>query len=220
MGVTVQCSRCNGEVRPPGLTSSEWRCDSCGDVDPFFVADRISAEILNATRDRIVETGDGLPMWCPWPLLTGWTVTGVGWVGDDRVRPRATAVAVSGPAPLDHGPADLVFVAERPGTGLGACLAGLRGPDPGPCLMDEMRRSNSHAKVRAAGHPTPLWSVGAREDRSAYVGEAKGMWLYAVAWPESAGYLLADQVVLQDLTDGVPSELVFGAPSPYLRGSA
>lgn len=44
------------------------------------------------------------------------------------------------------------------------------------------------------------------------------MWLYAIAWPASAGYLLAEDVALHDLTERVPPELVYGAPSPYLRG--
>jgi hypothetical protein len=52
------------------------------------------------------------------------------------------------------------------------------------------------------------------------VSEAKGNWLYAVAWPASAGYFLAEHVVLYDLSDGVPPELVYGAPSPYLHGRA
>ncbi len=45
-----------------------------------------------------------------------------------------------------------------------------------------------------------------------YVGEARAMWLYAIAWPAPAGYLLADGIVLHDLVDSLPSELVFGAP--------
>ncbi|GAA1777815.1 hypothetical protein GCM10009681_56190 [Luedemannella helvata] len=147
-------------------------------------------------------------------------MSGVGWVGDERVRPRATAVACSGPAPLGTGPADLVFVAERPGTGLGAGLAGLSGPDPGDGLCAAMNGAVPHAKIRAAGHPTPLWSVPAGDGRSAYVGAAKGVWLYAVLWPAAAGYLLADQVFLHDLAESMPSELVFGAPSPHLCPTA
>ena len=53
----------------------------------------------------------------------------------------------------------------------------------------------------------------------AYVCEAIGMWLYAVASPASAGYFLAEYVVLHDLSEGVPSELVYGVPSPYLHGA-
>jgi hypothetical protein len=64
-----------------------------------------------------------------------------------------------------------------------------------------------------------MWSVNSPEDRSAYVGEASARWLVAVAWPATAGYLLADNLVLQDLTDWLPPEIVYGAPSPYLHGS-
>ena len=197
---------------------TDWRCDQCGPVEPLHIADHISAGILSAVCGRVVASGSEVPLWCPWPLLSGWTVTGVAWAGDDRRGPRATALAVSGPAPLADGPADLVFVAEEPGVGLGNHLAGLDGTDPGPYLDDTLETSAAHAKVRAAGHPTPLWAVRSKEDRSAYVGEAKAMWLYAIAWPASAGYVLADQIVLHDLTDSLPSELVFGAPSPRLRG--
>jgi hypothetical protein len=44
--------------------------------------------------------------------------------------------------------------------------------------------------------------------------------LYAVSWPSDAGYLFAEDVILHDLTDWLPPELVFGAPSPYLHGAA
>jgi hypothetical protein len=196
---------------------SEWRCDACGPVQPLYVAEHISLEILAATCDKIRSTESGVPLWCPWPLLPGWMVTGVAWAGDDRGGPRATAVALSGPAPLSDGPADVVFVAEEPGIGLGNRLAGIPGPDPGPFLRNSLETTAAHAKVRAAGHPTPLWAVKSLEDRSAYVGEAKGMWLYAIAWPAPAGYVLADRILLHDLTDSLPSELVFGAPSPNLK---
>jgi hypothetical protein len=147
-------------------------------------------------------------------------VTGVGWAGDDRDGVCATAVACSGPAPVGEGPADVVLIAEEPGVGLGQRFAGLPGLDPGAHLADVLERTAAHAKVKAAGHPTGLWAIATRDDRSAYVGEAKGLWLYAVAWPASAGYLLAEHVVLHDLTDWLPAELVYGAPSPYLHGEA
>jgi hypothetical protein len=196
---------------------TDWRCDLCGPVEPLHVAERISAEVLASVRDRITSSGSNVPLWCPWPLLDGWTVTGVAWAGDDRRGPRATAVALAGPAPLADGPADVVFVAEEPGVGLGNHLAGLDGADPGPYLEEALHTSAAHAKVRAAGHPTPLWAVRAADDRSAYVGEARAMWLYAIAWPAPAGYVLADRILLHDLSESLPSELVFGALSPYLR---
>lgn len=158
-------------------------------------------------------------MWCPWPLPAGWLVTGLGWAGDDLTGVHATAVACSGPAPLSDGPADVILVAEEPGVGLGNRFAGLPGPDPGRTFAD-MTATTAHAKIKVDGHDTPMWSIGTSPDRVAYVGEARGMWLYAVAWPAEAGYVLSEHIVLHDLTDWVPAELVYGAPSPYLRGGA
>ena len=115
---------------------------------------------------------------------------------------------------------ELVLVAEEPGLGLGNRFAGLSGPDPGPYLEAALETTAAHAKVRAGGWPIPLWSVGTPVvDRSAYVGEARGVWLYAIAWPASAGYLFAEDLVLHDLAEWMPGELMFGAPSPYLHGA-
>lgn len=146
-------------------------------------------------------------------------MTGVGWAGDERSGAHATAVACSGPTPLGEGPADVILVAEEPGVGLGNRFAGLGGPDPGRRFA-ELATTTAHARIRADGHDTPMWSVGTADDRVAYVGEALGIWLYAIAWPPNAGYVLSEHIVLRDLTTGVPAELLYGAPSPYLRGGA
>jgi hypothetical protein len=198
---------------------AEWRCYLCGPVPPWHVAEHISPEIVETAVAKAKNGERVVPMWCPWPLLPGWTVTGVGWAGDERHGVKATAVACSGPAPLGEGPADIVLISEEPGVGLGARFAAIPGVDPGPYL-DALETTAAHAKVKAGGRPTPLWAVPAQPNRSAYVGEAKGLWLYAVTWPASAGYLLAEHVVLHDLTDWLPAELVYGAPSPYLHGQA
>jgi hypothetical protein len=207
---------------------TEWRCEECGPVPPLHVAGHVGPEIVESVAAQIAAADrPPVPLWCPWPLPPGWTMTGTAWAGDDRTGVRAAAVACSGPAPLGGGPADLVFVAEEPGVGLGTRFAGIPGPDPGVLLSDAMTEPPSghaehapHAKIRVGGHPTPLWSVKSPTDRSAYVGEARGMWLYAITWPASAGYLLAEDVVLHDLTEWLPPELVYGAPSPYLHGMA
>ena len=203
-------------MRPPDLMSSDWRCSTCGPVPPLHVAEHINAEIVESVTVRSKD----IPVWCPWPLPAGWMVTGIGWAGDERTGTRATALACSGPGPLG-GPADIVLVAEEPGVGLGNRYAGLAGPDPGPYLQDALENTAAHAKVKAAGWPTALWAVRTpAAGRSAYVGEAKGVWLYAIAWPDSAAYLFAEDLVLHDLTEWVPAELVYGAPSPYLHGAA
>jgi hypothetical protein len=133
-------------------------------------------------------------------------------VGDDRAPAVAAAVAWSAPAPLG-GPADVLLVAEEPGVGLGAALAGLDGPDPDTHVLG----GPPSTKVRVEGHPTPLWEVETAADRTAYVGEASGCWLWAVVWPGEVALELHDGVRLVDLRDpGHELVLPFGAPSPRL----
>jgi hypothetical protein len=96
--------------------------------------------------------------------------------------------------------------------------AGLPGPDPGDAIAVD---KPPHAKVLAAGRPTALWHVaGTPDDRAVFVGEARGLWLWAVAWPEGSGLLLYDELVLTDLRDaGAEIELLpCGAISPRLLG--
>ncbi|MGA8114659.1 MAG: DUF6758 family protein [Actinocatenispora sp.] len=210
VSVAAQCPRCGGPLWSPDLMHSDWRCGRHGTVSPLHLPRHVGPEVVDTVR-RVSR----VPMWCPWPLLPGWLVTGVGWAGDDRTGAAATVVACSGPAPLG-GPADVILVAEEPGVGLGCGFAGISGVDPGPALSAEVSGDVAHAKVIARGHPTPLWSVPSSDDRCVYVGEARGVWLYAVAFPAAAGYVLAEHVVLHDLTDSRPAELVYGALSPYL----
>lgn len=187
--------------------SSDWTCERDGAVQPFHVAPRATAEVAADLAHRAA-----VPMWKPEPMLPGWTVTGLAHAGDARSGGRAVVVACSGPSPAG-GPADLVLVAEEPGTGLGARYAGLPSGEPDVDLTEA-----PHAKVMAAGHPTPLWPVATPADRVAFVGEAKGVWLWAVLWPPTADLVLLEHVVLADLRDpGLHHELTFGAPSPYLR---
>jgi len=187
--------------------SSDWRCALHGVVHPYYVAQTVGPDAI-----AHVKRHAAIPLWIPLPLLPGWTVTGVAHAGDERTGGRATTLACSGPAPLG-GVADMVLVAEELGVGLGARYAGVPGPDPGA----EFSRATPAAKVRVAGHPTPLWSLPLDEDRCAYVGEALGLWLWAVLWPADAGYVFIEHVELHDLRDNPPGELIFGAPSPYLR---
>lgn len=214
MSVTISCARCGRPIRPPDLPATEWRCPACGPVLPLYVPQRIGADVVAAACKHAIGR---VPVWCPWPLPQGWLVTGVGWAGDDRTGTRATVLACSGPSPLQRGPADIVLVAEEPGVGLGNLFAGVLGPDPG-YLIGERSASPAHARVKASGRDTPMWAVDTPDDRVAYVGEARGMWLYAVAWPPDAAYVFSEDIVLCDLTEWLPGELVYGAPSPYLHG--
>ncbi len=206
MSVLPSCPRCDLPVRPPGLMSSDWRCDIHGAVYPYHVFSTVGLEAI----DHVTRHAD-VPVWVPIPLLAGWMVTGAAYAGDERTGGMATALACSGPAPLG-GVADMLLVAEEPGVGLGARYAGMAGPDPGPEVTEL-----PHVKVLVAGHPTPLWSLPVGAEQCAYVGEAKGRWLWAILWPAHAGYIFVEHVELQDLREETPGRLLFGAPSPYLR---
>jgi hypothetical protein len=194
-------------VHAPNLWSSAWTCDLHGEVCPLQPVVQPHAEVLHDVVRR-----SAVPVWLPWPLPRGWLLTGIAHAGDERTGARAVAVACSGPAPLG-GMGELVLVAEEPGVGLGAHLAGLEGPDPG--TFDAT--APPHAKVHAAGHPTPLWLVDCPDDRAVYVGEAMALWLWAVLWPASAGHLFVEELLLTDLRDVPPDlELPYGALSPRL----
>lgn len=147
-----------------------------------------------------------VPVWMPWPLPVGWLFAGVAYAGDDRSGGRATAVACSGPGPLG-GRGELLLVAEELGVGLGAHYAGIDGPDPGPDICVDKPPGT---KLLAAGRPTPLWHVAkAPADRAVFAGEALGLWLWAIVWPEQSGLLLYDELVLTDVRDvGAEAELL------------
>lgn len=55
-------------------------------------------------------------------------------------------------------------------------------------------------------------------DRAVFAGEALGLWLWAIVWPEQAGLLMYDELVLTDLRDaGAEVDLLpCGALSPRL----
>jgi hypothetical protein len=109
-------------------------------------------------------------------------------------------------------------VAEELGVGLGARYAGIEGPDPGPHMRTDQP---PHVKVLAAGRPTPLWLVeSSPDDRAVFAGEARGLWLWAIVWPEQSGLMLYDELVLTDLRDaGAELDLLpCGALSPRILG--
>jgi hypothetical protein len=200
------CPRCGGALQAPGLWSSAWQCARHGAVLPYTVATRMSADALEHVRRQA-----RVPLWAPWPLPPSWLVTGLGWAGDDRTGARATVLACSGPSPLG-GPADLLLVSEEPGVGLGCRYGGLPGTDPGAGFD----LGAPDAKVEAASHPTALWALPTEADCAVFAGEAKGLWLWAIVWPASAGILLYDSLVLTDLRDAPEADFAFGGVTPRL----
>jgi hypothetical protein len=201
------CPRCSRPVQGPTAWSSAWRCDWHGEVHPLLPAFNSSREGLDGLL-RIA----GVPVWLPWPLPAGWLVAGFAGAGDERTGARACAVAVCGPNPLMGGPADMLVVAEEPGVGLGAALAGLDSVDPGA----DFGCAPSVATVSFGNHEFPLWQVES-PDRAVFAGEIKGHWLWLVLWPDTAGVLLLEPIELRDLRDpGQDMDLPFGATSPHL----
>ena len=201
------CPRCGEQVRPPGNWSSDWTCPRHGAVDPLRPATLPTPELLRDLAER-----SRVPIWLPWPLPDGWLMTGIRTAGDERTGARAIAVACSGPAPLG-GFGELVLVAETPGVGLGAGIAGLDGRDPGAGVTDGV----PDAKPWVDGHPAPMWSVGAADDRAVFVGEALGQWLWAVLWPGAAGYLVDEALTIVDLRDpAMERDVPVGALCPRL----
>ena len=201
-----RCPRCAGPVREPNVWSSAWRCDLHGNVHPLQPPFRPSAEGLDALLGSAK-----VPVWLPWPLPAGWLVTGFAGVGDGRSGTLASIVALSGPNPLG-GPADMLLVAEEPGTGLGAGLAGLDSVDPGA----DFAAAQPIAAACCDNRDVPLWLVDS-PDRAVFAGEAKACWLWLVLWPATAGCLLIDQLGLRDLRDPLQDlDIPFGAPSPRL----
>lgn len=203
------CPRCDAPLKAPGLMSSSWECERHGSVQPLRRWPRVTPDVVASAARRAQ-----VPLWSPLPLLPAWTVTGLALAGDERDGARGTALVLSGPSPLG-GPADLVLVAEEPGLGLGAHLAGLDGIDPGAVVQGQ-----PDAKVEAAGHPTALWRCESAPDRIAFVGEALGVWLYAVLWPPAAELVLLEHVALHDLRHASHAglELPVGAPTSRLGG--
>lgn len=200
--------KCGGRVRAPGLFADSWQCGVHATVHPLQPVVPPSVQALAVVVNRAQ-----VPVWMPWPLPVGWLFTGVVSAGDDPSGGRATAVACSGPGPLG-GAGEMLLVAEELGVGLGALYAGIDGLDPGPMMCVDRP---PHTKVHAAGRPTPLGHVsGAPEDRAVFAGEARGLWLWVIVWPEQAGVLLYDEFVLTDLRDaGAEVDLLpCGALSP------
>jgi hypothetical protein len=200
------CPRCVRPLREPTAWSSAWRCDLHGEVHPLRPAFSPSAE----GRDGLLRTAQ-VPVWLPWPLPAGWLVAGFAGAGDERTGTRASVVALSGPNPLG-GPADLLIVAEEPGTGLGAGLAGLDSVDPGAGFAS----ASPTASALFGNRDLPLWLVES-PDRAVFAGEAEACWLWLVLWPETAGTLLIDPIELRDLRDPLQDlDLPYGALSPRL----
>jgi len=201
------CVRCRGSLHTPE-TVGAWMCDAHGVVEPLHGA-------LPAETHHLSDTASssGVPVWVPWPMPPGWAVSGVRRTGGTGTA-RAVAVGLMGPG-VTARQAELVIVAEEPGVGLGASYAGLESTDPG----FEVSSLPVDARLTAGGHHTPLWSLPV-SDRAAYVGEASGLWLWAIAWPVDEWMVVHDDLRLVDVRApehrALLAELPVALLSPHL----
>ena len=211
MTLAAGCPRCSSPVTEG---KDGWQCLDHGDVLPLWRPALASYEDL-AEHLRISGT---FPTLVPWPLAPGWAITDFGCVAAPGEEAHATLLSCHGVSDLD-GLVELTLVSEEPGIGLGARCAGTSRTDPG----GDVGEGPPHAKVRIDGHPLPLWSVSTSDtdltfDRSVFVGEAHGRWLWMVMRPASAALLLRDEWILADLTELGPElvDMPFeGNPPPW-----
>jgi hypothetical protein len=202
------CPRCQGALSEPSPWHSAWQCDLHGAVQPLRMTRTPSPGALQALLKAAA-----VPVWLPWPIPLGWLLTGFTGAGDERSGTRGCVVALSGPNPVG-GLGEMLLVSEEPGLGLGAGLAGLTGPDPG----EGFATGQPHALIQFGNHEFPLWSVDA-PGAAAFAGEVLGNWLWIILWPDTAGTLLLETLILRDLRDpGQDLDLPFGAKSPRLPG--
>ena len=211
MSLVAGCPRCRAAVP---LGDGTPRCPVHGLVSRTLWRPEDDAEISYDVFVDHLGTAGTFPTYLPWPMSPGWSVTDFAVAADDRTW--ATATCVSGTSELD-GPVDVFVVAEEPGTGLGARCAGLDSSDPGR----EVGEGQPSARIRIGSQSVSLWILSTatsdeRFDRSVFVGEADGRWLWLVLRPASAMLLLRDDWILRDVSSVGPPlvEVAFGGPRP------
>jgi hypothetical protein len=137
------------------------------------------------------------PLWTPWPVPVGWSFSGFAAVGlrvDGGEQDRGSTVASwMGTDPFGD-PAEVLFVCEEAGTGLGSHFAGLDTHYP----PDHVGQGPPDAKFGLEGRPVALWAVDAGPDRAVYTGEAAGRWLWVIVHPAEASALVVQPITLVD----------------------
>jgi hypothetical protein len=208
MPLRIECPRCPAPVAP--VPGGGWACPEHGVTPALRRSDEPS---YDGFAEALASAGD-FPTLLPWPMSPGWWVSDFAVVGE---RPaRATMTCSSGTSALD-GPVDVFVVSEDSGVGLGARCAGILYLDPGP----EVGVGPPPVRVRIGTQAVPLWQVStattdAELDRSVFVGEAGGRWLWVILRPASAMLLLRDEWILRDVSGIGPPlvEMPFGGPRP------
>jgi hypothetical protein len=209
MTLAAGCPRCSSPVTDD---DGGWRCLDHGRITPLWRPSQAGYE----TFAEHLQQAQGMASLMPWPLSPGWAVTDFGCVAGPGRDARAAFVSCAGASELD-GVVELTVVSEEPGVGLGARCAGVSRTDPGADIGD----GPPHAKVRIGSHPVPIWSISTSDndvsfDRTVFVGEAHGRWLWLVLRPASAALLLKDEWILVDVNELGPEliDLPFGGSPP------
>lgn len=134
------------------------------------------------------------PLWCPWPLPTGWVFTGLAYTAHDSSVEAGSVSSWSGPD-LFGDPAELLLVSEEAGAGIGSWLAGRQQTYPGSGVGE----GTPHARFTVDERAVPLWSVdGVAADRAVYAGEAAGRWLWVIVHPAESGAIVVAPMQLAD----------------------
>lgn len=193
MTLTAGCPRCAGAV---SADDDRWRCDAHGPITPLWRPDEAG---YHALVEHLACAAD-MPTLVPWPLSPGWVVTDFGCVADEGTPARASFLSCSGPSDLD-GVVEVSLVSEEPGVGLGARCARVHRTDPGA----DIGEGPPQVRLRVDGRPVSMWAVSTSDsdrdfDRSVFVGEALGRWLWLVLRPASAALLFGDEWVLTDMS--------------------
>jgi hypothetical protein len=208
MPLRSECPRCPTPVATtPG---GGWACPEHGPTQVLFRPTEPSYEEFV----EALGVAGSFPTYLPWPMSPGWWVSDFAVAGEQPGR--ATMTCSSGSSALD-GPVDVFVVSEESGVGLGARCAGTLHLDPGP----EVGAGPPPVRVRIGSQSVPLWPVStasadAELDRSVFVGEAGGRWLWVILRPASAMLLLRDEWILRDVSGIGPPlvEMPFGGPRP------
>lgn len=204
MNGTTRCPRCGEALLPPTPMHERFECTQHGPVAPMYDAVLPAPDALAQ-----LARSSPVPFWLPWPMPATWLFTGLRLAGGGKQPVEAVVTGLTGRG-LTTGPSDLLIVAEQPGTGLGATLAGTAEPDP------DLTSNAAATTIRAGGTLTPLWLLETT-DRAAYVGEAAGQWLWLIAWPQEAWSVVDDDLQLVDVRAAPPlADLPTGALMPRL----
>jgi hypothetical protein len=194
----------------PSAFNSAWRCSRHGQTLPLVEFHR-----LDETTIDHIRTHSEVPLWLPDPVPPGWLLAGLAAVGDSRSRFRATVAAFEGPAPLG-GRGEWLLVAEEPGIGLGAGYARSSASTPA-----EPPSGPPTARMAVGGHPMPVWPVrDITPDRSAYLGEAAGVWMWFIGLPADAGYAVLEDLAISDSRAGQLDAVAPGSRIRSLRPGA